>query len=350
VDGEKPLVALVPFWGSDKDIIDQFGDVLRQGLENEGTYQPQVVDMENLPEDVPEGGFPPYVCPSPSLTKEAPYSVTGEIVRDESELYHLRLYLWEMANVRLIYTDEIVVQNREECERFLPSTLEWLFSWLPTAEQAQTAVEPPKTAEEYWLHLGLRLGSSLRFYYRPPDTLFMENDVHHYYNISVGIQATVNIFSFLGVQAEVLFTSDYAPYKAYDLQGIKTTDSLASYNAPFLSNSLMLPLLVKGTLKTDSFFAAALAGVYLTVPLGEMQNRALVPSSGGSFSYSVDPPLGYTAGINLGTKAGPGNLFLDLRWAQDIGMTRAKSGETIYRRSMISISIGYELELLRKKK
>jgi hypothetical protein len=347
-------VSLIAFWGSEERIIAQFGEVLRRSLENGGVYRPEVVDMQNLPPDVPEGGFPPYVCPSPSMTKTAPFAITGEIVRnDESGRYHLRLYLWEMANVRLLYTDEITAENEEECELFLPSALEWLFSWLPEGAAAQSeplAPEAPlqtaQTVKDYRLHAGIKVGASLRFYYRPADDIFVESDVSHFFNITVGLQASYHFLPFLGVQAEALFTSDYAPYKSYNLQQTSNLGVLSSNNDAFTSYSLMIPLLLKGTLRSGSVFGSALAGLYFVVPLGNMRNSAL----GGTFNWTVDPPLGYTAGFNVGAKAGPGNLFLDLRWAQDLGATRSNAGQMVYRRSMVSIALGYELGFLDRNK
>jgi hypothetical protein len=305
--------------------------------------------MEHLPADVPPGGFPPYVCPSPSLTGQAPYAITGEVVKNQSEAYHLRLYLWEMENTRLVYTDEITVRDREECERFLPPSLEWLLSHLPEPPWKPAAAPVPATEasrlrlpvpEYYRLNLGIKIGSAFRFYSRPPDTVFLEDDVAYFFNIAAGIQCAWYFLPFLGVQMEAEFTSDHAPFKTVNKN---KTDSLSAYNTPFTAYSLSFPLLLKYSFRRNTFTISALAGGYLFVPLGDMRNEAIVPGSGGLFSYGMEPPLGYIAGIDLGTKVGPGNLFLDLRWAQDLGMLRATSGETAYTRSMFSIAIGYEL-------
>jgi hypothetical protein len=346
----RTAIALVPLWGVDSDIVAEFGEVLRDNLERGGTYRPVPVDMERLPADVPPGGFPPYVCPSPSLTGQAPYSITGEVVQDESDAYHLRLYLWEMANARLAYTDEITVRDREECERFLPPSLEWLLSHLPEPPWKPAAPAPVPVTEDsglrlpvpdyYRLYLGMKVGSAFRFYSRPPDSVFLEDDVAYFFNISAGFQFAWYFLPFLGLQAEVEFTSDHAPFRTVNKN---KTDSLSAYNAPFTSYSLSFPLLLKYSFRRNAFVISALAGGYLFVPLGDMRNEALVPDSGGLFNYGMEPPIGYIAGIDLGTKIGPGNLFLDLRWAQDLGMIRAVSGETVYKRGMFSIAIGYEL-------
>ena len=65
--GIKKTVALVPFWGSDQKIIRQFGDELFNSVNKMTEFMPTPVDMTNLPPDVPEGGNPPYICPSPSI-------------------------------------------------------------------------------------------------------------------------------------------------------------------------------------------------------------------------------------------------------------------------------------------
>jgi hypothetical protein len=55
---ETTIIALVPFKGSPEDIIIEFGDVLQEALPNVGAYTPFPVDMNNLPPDVPPGGYP----------------------------------------------------------------------------------------------------------------------------------------------------------------------------------------------------------------------------------------------------------------------------------------------------
>jgi hypothetical protein len=128
-------VALVPFWGDDDKLIKEFGEELYKAVNNLQGYRSVTIDMDplNLPEDVPEGGFPPYICPLPSLIKTNPIALTGELVAepDDDELMRLRLYLWLMKDARLIYSDELYAYNREECaERLSGGWLQWLFDWL----------------------------------------------------------------------------------------------------------------------------------------------------------------------------------------------------------------------------
>jgi len=121
-------VALVPFWGSNQNIIDQFDAELYAAVGNMKDFQPVQIDMTNLPDDVPPGGFPPFVCPSPSLIKTNPLALTGEVTRTDTGSLTLRLYLWEMRDFRLVFTSKLTARNMSEYRLLLPGLLEKLFS------------------------------------------------------------------------------------------------------------------------------------------------------------------------------------------------------------------------------
>jgi len=121
-------VALVPFWGSDQNIINQFGAELYAAVGNMKDFRPVRIDMTNLPNDVPEGGFPPFICPSPSLIKANPLALTGEVTRTDTGSLSLRLYLWDMADTRLVFTSTLTARNMSEYKLLLPGLLEKLFS------------------------------------------------------------------------------------------------------------------------------------------------------------------------------------------------------------------------------
>ncbi|MDR2551592.1 MAG: hypothetical protein LBD31_00275 [Treponema sp.] len=347
---EREAVALVPFWGDDEGVAVIFGGVLNQTLAGNPRYRPIPIDMNNLPPDVPEGGYPPYVCPSPSLVKGSPYALTGEIVLDDNGLYHLRLYLYEMENVRLLCSDELTARDRSECGQYLPSLLEWLFSWIPRPAPADGAEEagaensgdtevqaPPRllpAAEEKRLYLGLRAGTSLRFYSRDRADPFIQDKVHDYYNISAAFQAAWQFSSFFALQGEAIWTTDYASF-SYSTSGV---GSFTVNTDPIRSSSIMFPLLLKGVFRRDSSFVSIFGGAFFILPLGEMSSTRM-----GKFAYTLTLPLGYTLGAGMGVKAGPGFIFFDLRWAADLGGTVTRAGELVYKRSMVSLSAGYEL-------
>jgi hypothetical protein len=120
-------VALVPFWGSNQNIIDQFGAELYVAVGNMKDFQPVRIDMTKLPDDVPEGGFPPFIGPTHSLIKSNPLALTGEVTRTDTGSLTLRLYLWEMADQRLVFTSTLTARNMSEYRLLLPGLLEKLF-------------------------------------------------------------------------------------------------------------------------------------------------------------------------------------------------------------------------------
>ena len=138
----RELVALIPFWGENEEMIEEFGEELFYSVDDMYEYRPWVVDMTDIPPDVPEGGFPPYICPSPSLTGEALYALTGDLEWDDfTYMWRMRLYLWRMADNRLIYTDELNAYDTEGARFGLPAMVEWLFSWIPRDVEADIAYE-----------------------------------------------------------------------------------------------------------------------------------------------------------------------------------------------------------------
>jgi len=325
-DLPKP-VALIPFWGSDNTVISQFGDELRKSVNDMAGFMPSTVDMTRLPPDVPEGGFPPYVCPSPSLTKGTPYALTGELtLNEDSQQWHLRLYLWQMADNRLIYTDELAANNQEECGENLPGLLNWIFSWIP-----QEAPPPPPPAQnakskiiyfsatepDKWLYAGLRAGGSIRVNSDPSDDYPSRIYVNNYYeNFNVAAHVNVQLLHGLGIQIEGIFSKDFAPF---DL------------------SSFMFPALIRYSYRLGSMAVTALGGVYTALPLG------------GVVKADPDPQFGITAGFSFGNRIGPGYIYLDIRWAGDLRDTVKKDpGDAAYRRNMVSVCAGYEAGFIPK--
>ena len=366
-DGGKPVVALIPFkvWGGAdntvKELAARFDAIMSQTITSKDVYEPKLVDMDNLPEDVPKGGFPPFLCPSPSETGDAPYAMTGELSEGDDGI-HSRFYLWDMGSNRLVFSDEMVANDEEGFEISIPMMLDWLFSWLkgpetaaapppapvetpppapPPMEAASPPVPPPPPEPENWLYLGLRGGLTFDFFTQASKMPF-EDDINYYLNMNAAFQASVQILSFFAVQAEMVFITGEVPFKFFrenllpqDADNPPDTSMIKSYLAQF-------PLLLKFTYRQPRYFAAILAGAYYAMPIGEMASEYY------SGRYNINLPLGYAAGISTGMKAGPGFLFLDLRWSSDLGDLTADK-DALYRRSMVNLAIGYEIGIIRKK-
>jgi hypothetical protein len=363
LSAQQQTIALIPFWGDNQNIISQFGDEVFRGLNNMGNFRPSRINMNpaNLPDDVPEGGFPPFVCPSPSLTRNMPYALTGEIVEDpDTGGWSLRLYLWKMTESRLIFSDRLTAFDRETCRTILPGLLEWIFSWIPEdnpqpaggsdgeprivyvnvpAEVAETdrpaEADKPRivnipTEADKWLYFGLRAGGGLLIH---TDPWLIENAYKFggnvYTNIHMALHMHFQPFNTLGLQVEGIFSTD-------SLEGFKLFETF----------TITLPVMVRFTLRKNSSVFSALGGIYFPFILGKLKD---------GFEYAP-PPMGLTAGLQIGSKAGPGALFFDLRFSMDFTNVWQKedipniySRESGYHRIMINIGVGYELGVITKK-
>jgi len=356
---EDRQVALIPLWGEEEGIIQQFGEELYVSLSAMDGFQPVFVDMTDLSPDIPMGGFPPFVSPHPSLTVDMPFAVTGSVFIDPtSELRILRLYLWQASDYRPIFTDEMVATNREVVGMFLPIMLRWLFSWVPVPEEPpqvvierQVIVYRDRDVAVYqgngviiyrdtsipnrWLYFGLRAGGNVQIF--DPQLFYTQSmfsdgwhagDLDFYLqNVSAAIHAyfqfiRFNPSLFMGLQVEGIATKDFN-------------------NDTF---SLMLPAILRFTIRRGTSSFSLLGGAYMFMPL------PLWGEPGIEFGHpteSIGPfaGWGYTAGFGMGNRVGPGNLFVELRWSNDMFTSRITD---YFRRNVASVSLGYEIGFFRR--
>jgi hypothetical protein len=193
-----------------------------------------------------------------------------------------------------------------------------------------------------WLRLGLRAGPSLRFYTPSTDTRYTGNDTHAV-ALDLAFQVNLRVLPFLSVQAEALFTWDNASLWAYQTGVIRYTKDYTAF-------SLQFPLLVKLDFYPGIFRLSPFLGLYYLAPLGSLGTSNSLTGETHSLSYRISPPLGFTGGLSGALKLGPGALIADLRYASDFGTIKAKNGSTEeFRRSMISLTLGYELGFFSRK-
>jgi hypothetical protein len=343
-------VALVPFWGPvdrpDDPLIEEFGEELYKGVNEIQGYRSVVIDMTNLPDDVPEGGFPPYICPSPSLIKTNPIALTGEMTPDpdDDEFWHLRLYLWEMADTRLVFSDEVTAYDREELAMGLPGMLDWLFSWLKRGGRGTGGdgdiegdinntgggrnVFITTSMPLHWIYVGGRFGwTPLRMQNNPswenPDERYIFND-YRSLNGAVSFSIaffpeSVPFFSRFCFQGEVMFN--------YDIEPVPTM-------------TLMPTALLKCQVyRYGNMLFSVFGGAYTPFKLDD------------NIAYGSVFPLGITFGTSLGGKIDPvpGIFFIDLRFSVDLFNTYVTADNEGYRRASLTISVGYEYGLITKK-
>jgi hypothetical protein len=341
-------VALVPFWGPDEYFIEEFGEELYIGVNNMQGYRAIVIDMNDLPDDVPEGGFPPYICPSPSLIKTNPIAITGELTTDpdDDEFWHLRLYLWEMADTRLVFSDEVTAYDREELAGGLPGMLEWLFSWL-TRGRGRGAGDGDENWDStnigggrqvfittsmplHWIYAGVRFGWNAVNLNNPPS--WKEPDNRHtftdYRSINAALSGSIAFFP-----ESVPFFSRFS----FQLEGIFT------YDIGAVESMSIMPvgLLKFQVYRQGSMLFSLFGGAYLQFSLDKQDTVA----------YSLLPPVGISAGLSFGGKLDPlpGIFSIDLRFSVDLFDTYVKADDEGYRRMAITLSVGYEYGFITKK-
>ncbi|MDR0586544.1 MAG: hypothetical protein LBG26_04835, partial [Treponema sp.] len=215
------------------------------------------------------------------------------------------------------------------------------------AEEPEEPAAPPaaeKGLDTDWLYLGLRAGPSLRFYTPSNDIPYTGGDTLSV-ALDMALQANVRLLSFLSVQAEAVFTWDNASMWAY----VGTVNAYDRYTSDFTAFSFQFPFLVKFDFYPGNFRLSPFVGAYYLLPLGKLEASNSLNNDKESLSYRVSPSAGFLGGLSGAMKFGPGMLIADLRYAADLGDFRA-AGTKIFKRSMISFTVGYELGFFPKQK
>jgi len=348
-------VALVPFWGDNEQFILEFGEELFKGVGGMPGYRPVVIDMTNLPDDVPEGGFPPYICPSPSLIKTNPIALTGELTPDpdDEEFWHLRLYLWEMSETRLVFSDEVTAYDREELAAGLPGMLDWLFSWLKKGGAGSGIADGDSTGTLghgrqvfvttstplQWMYIGLRGGGALRLQEEPDGFTTNPDYVGNFYDsVSAALSfslaffpESVPFFSRFGLQLEGIFNYDF------------NISNNPGEPVPAITISPAVLLKVH-TYRQGNLLFSILGGAYTSFPVNDKIE---------TFNAYQSFPVGWTVGLKFAGKIDPlpGLFFIDLRFSRDEWLfnTFVQPGNYEFRRNAVTVSAGYEIGIITKK-
>jgi hypothetical protein len=305
-----------------------------------------------------EAGIPTDMPPIGEMVPGVRYALTGRVYSGDHETdRYLQLWLWDMRTSTMIYTDDLVYEHettrfeyadRTEGLKYLPALVEWLFSHI-----TETAAEPEPLAEPAWtdkrINLGLRSGVSQRWHTAPEEN----GPGAHALVYEGGVFASVFLNSLFSVQVEANFSFDNLVYR-----GI--TDTAAGTSGPYspvyakerhTSYSLAIPLIFKANLRTRLFRFAPFAGVYGFLPLGKADYEKTPTGETGSYPWSAGLPLGYTAGLETALRCGPGLLLVDIRYAGDLDDIVIKNdAETSYKRSALSITLGYAFGFINMNK
>jgi hypothetical protein len=208
----------------------------------------------------------------------------------------------------------------------------------------------PRLVNEDWkykrIYLGVRPGITIHFY-NTTDTAFTGNTAEDSLSLDFAAHFAVQVNPYFALQTEFAFTADSFSvshdkdaYDEYDnlLYNYTTTDT-------FTSKSLLIPVMAKLTLKPGVFSFNALGGLYFTIPLGQMEWSDSFWGTSRT-TENTNSLLGFVTGGGLGMKIGPGVLYADVRYWGDFSAAKIQAGNfsgNIYRRSMLSFGIGYEI-------
>jgi hypothetical protein len=197
-----------------------------------------------------------------------------------------------------------------------------------------------------WLYLGARVGPSMRFYIPSGDIHYTGNDTQ-VFSLDTAVQANLQILPYLSIQGEVVFTWDNASVKNFTRN---STGQNENFTLDYTAFSLQVPLLLRLNFYPGKFRVSPFFGVYYIAALGKLEIENFPDNQRKSLDYGVFPPFGLTGGLNAALKWGPGVIFADLRYSDDLGEpTSWSEKQKTYKRSMISLTVGYEFGLFAKK-
>jgi hypothetical protein len=169
------------------------------------------------------------------------------------------------------------------------------------------AVPEDDSWKRKWVYLGGKFGILPQFSMQK-----VGGSSQQHISFGGGAEVGFRILEFLAIQGELNY-------------------SLEKYDAASTS-LLSFPILVKGVFFPGKYnMLEPYVGMYMTAPLEQPQD------------YPV-PFLGWAAGIDFGIKAGPGVLFLDLRYAADIS---SQSSDRV--RSIFALYVGYKYGVFNRR-
>ena len=336
------IIALHPFMGQEEAdrVSSQFFLRMIQEIRaaDGGNYSPYIINLDLAPPDVPEGGFPPWICPSPSITGNSSHAITGEAVidPDDPDLFRIRVYLWQMAGARLLGSDEMNVGGPEDLEN-MNLFMQVILSWINPEDYREYIILPPlpvsvtgPTLQHNWLYVGIRGGGGYsRWTYDYGTENPIDSNVTAFLGGNISLQAAVGIFPFFRIQGEANLFADIAPVRN-QLTGVP--------DGNYFALALKTPLLLKFVWHGEQIRTGIFAGAYAHWPLMQRGSETAL----GFFKYRADIP-GFVGGMNIGWRLGPGTLFADLRIDYDgRWYHRNDRGELHYTNS-VRLNVGYEM-------
>jgi TolB-like protein len=122
----KAIVSILPFAGEEQMAV-AFNQAVNKSVALFQNYSPQMVSIATV--QVAGVRIPTDMPPIRELVPGARYALTGGVYPGGyADEYYLQLWLWDMADFTMIYTDDLVYQDIDEGLASLPGLVEWLFA------------------------------------------------------------------------------------------------------------------------------------------------------------------------------------------------------------------------------
>ncbi|MFP3089749.1 porin family protein [Treponema sp. TIM-1] len=204
----------------------------------------------------------------------------------------------------------------------------------PAASNRASAVSetpPPRSPPDRGLFFGALVGMN-SLSYDTDDTDWEGLDIEGNPTFGGGLFFGMD-FGMVVAQAEALFRADKGTIE--NVPGFDEGTGL----------SFLLPLIVKGDFHLGPVVLQPLAGLYFNFALGDLE---LSGTYGGKEPYA-NPLMGLMVGGDVGIRFGRNLIFLDLRYATDLGKTAVGNDPmTAWRRSAFVLNLGYQFFVWRK--
>ncbi|GHV30715.1 hypothetical protein AGMMS4952_18130 [Spirochaetia bacterium] len=259
--------------------------------------------------------------------------ITG-FIKQQGKKYQIRLQALDVQTAQVLSTRTEEVQMDSKLANLLG--IRW---------------SDPNNWKNQWLYFGLRAGGDIGFYnldnHFSSRNANLENEST--LSFTFAFQTSVQIFKMFALQTEILYLQDYGniTYKNFADGTIEK----------FSSNSLLIPVLAKLTLKPQIFSIEAFGGVYYSIPLGKMKYKEYTEwKNGGPQFYTnnetFNDTFGFIVGGTFGVKLGYGLIFSDIRYLSDFSDTKTKTQghgtAKLYQRSKFQFGLGYSMGLIKK--
>jgi hypothetical protein len=155
----------------------------------------------------------------------------------------------------------------------------------------------------------------------------------------VALQVSVAPVQFFALQIEAMLVQDgfslaYTP-------PMKSREQVREINYLSLATPILAKFMFRPKLGNFDLLLQGYGGIYFTIPLTPME----ASGAAGSFSERFAVPLGFAGGGGAGIKAGPGFVFLDVRYMADSADTEISGLGRINKRQRLSITAGYEIKV-----